>query len=260
MQSVLSAVDDKGVATVTLNKPENHNAFDDLLLAELHKTITELGNDDSVRILVLQAMGKSFSAGADLNWMRSMASYSKEENYQDALAMAHFFRDLAILAKPTLALVQGAALGGGMGLVACCDIAIADKDAKFGLAEVKLGLIPAVISPYVRHAIGHRNWQRYAMTGERFSAEEARRIGLVQLVASREKLSDTFNSLCSGLLQNSPAAMRAVKEKLMGYERMDLEKICEDTAEAIAALRVSEEGREGIAAFLEKRQPGWRIG
>lgn len=258
MKSIRIKIDSQGIGTITLNRPQTHNAFDDVLLAELHKAISDFKADSRVVVVVLEANGKSFSAGADLNWMQRIADYSEDENYQDALAMADFFHDLATFPKPTIAVVQGAALGGGMGLVACCDIVIAGESALFGLTEVKIGLIPAVISPYLSRALGDRNWQRYALTGERFGVDEALRLGLVHDVAAPGDLSTTVKALCTSLLANSPAAMAAVKSKLSNYREMNLKSQMMYTARSIAEIRVSPEGREGIAAFLEKRKPQWR--
>ena len=177
--NLLTTIDEQGRATLTMNRPEIHNAFDDLLIADLQRELERLDSDPQVRVVLLTASGKSFSAGGDLNWMRRMADYSRQENLTDALALAEMLKTLNQLSKPTIALVQGAAYGGGVGLVACCDIAIATPRAKFCLSEVKLGMIPAVISPYVVEAIGSRDARRYVLTAEIFSAAEADQLGLV---------------------------------------------------------------------------------
>ena len=257
MNDILINIDDRGVATITLNRPERHNAFDDGLLQRLHETVGGCRQDEAVKVLVLAAEGKSFCAGADLGWMRRMASYSREENYQDALAMAEFFADLATLPKPTIAVVQGGAFGGGVGLAAACDIVIAAESARFALSEVKLGLIPAVISPYLIRAIGERHTRRYSLTGEAFGAEEARAMGLVQAVVARDQLAAAVESFLSHLLANGPAAMAAVKADLFKENGQYLREQGRYTAGLIAEIRGSAEGREGIAAFLEKRQPSW---
>lgn len=258
MTAILTDVDTTGVATITMNRPKSHNAFDDEMLQQLHSAIRKYTTDASIRVVVLKASGKSFSAGADLNWMKRMAGYSEQENYQDALALAEFYYDLSILPKPTIAVVQGAALGGGVGLVAACDIAIAADVAFFGLTEVKLGLIPAIISPYVSRAIGNRNAQRYALTGERFSSKNARQMGLVHEVVKIEDLESACSKTVEQLLANGPAAMAAVKRKLFANSEISTHKTQKIMAQVIAEIRVSDEGQEGLEAFLEKRQPSWR--
>ena len=251
-------VDDLGRATVTLERPELHNAFDDALVAALTAKLEALGRDDRVRVVLLAARGKSFSAGADLGWMRRMASYSREENLRDAQALARLMRTLDELPKPTVALVQGAAYGGGVGLVACCDVALASSRATFCLSEVKLGLIPAVISPYVVAAIGSRAMRRYALTAEAFDATEARRIGLVHEVVEEDALRPAAERIAGALLRNAPRAVAAAKALVARVARAPLDDaLAADTAERIASIRASDEGREGLTAFLEKRAPAW---
>lgn len=247
-----------GIATLTLNRPERHNAFDDALIATLTASLRELEADPAVHVVVLAASGKSFSAGADLNWMQRMAAYTHDENYRDALALAELMATLDGLAKPTVARVQGAAYGGGVGLVACCDIVIAAETARFCLSEVRLGLIPGAISPYVVKAMGEQQARRYFVTAEVFDAREARRIGLVHEVVAADELDARLETLLTGLAQNGPIAMAASKElaRFVGRGPVDRGMI-EETARRIAAVRVSDEGRDGIAAFLEKRKPGW---
>lgn len=257
MNDILINIDGRGVATITLNRPERHNAFDDGLLRELHAAIGSCRQDEAVRVLVLAAEGNSFCAGADLNWMRRMAGYTKEENYQDALVMADFFVDLATLPKPTIAVVQGGAFGGGVGLAAACDIVIAAESARFALSEVKVGLIPAVISPYLIRAIGERNTRRYALTGEVFGAKEALAMGLVHVVASSNEMSAALEVFLAHLLANSPTAMAAVKSSIPKQREHHLREQRRYTAGCIAEMRGSAEGREGVAAFLEKRKPAW---
>jgi methylglutaconyl-CoA hydratase len=256
--ALLSEIDEHGRATITLNRPEMHNAFDDTLISALTGELKRLERDKSVRVVMLAARGKSFSSGADLNWMRRMADYSFEENLTDAMALAELMKTLANLAKPTIALVQGAAIGGGVGLVACCDIAIASENVSFCLSEVKLGLIPAVISPYVAAAIGSRATRRYFLTAERFGAAEAHRLGLVHEVVKPDELNARVERLSHLLLQNGPYAMASVKalvtEVALSYLDDDL---IADTAERIAEIRASDEGREGLSAYLEKRKPNW---
>lgn len=251
-------VDDLGRATVTLDRPGLHNAFDDALVAALTAALEALGRDDRVRVVLLAARGKSFSAGADLGWMRRMASYSREDNLRDARALATLMRTLDGLPKPTVAVVQGAAYGGGVGLVACCDVALASSRATFCLSEVKLGLIPAVISPYLVAAIGPRATRRYALTAEPFDANEARRLGLVHEVVAEDALRPAADRLAGALLRNGPRAVAAAKALVARVARAPLDDaLTADTAERIASLRASDEGREGLAAFLEKRAPAW---
>ena len=256
--ALLSEIDEFGRATITLNRPEMHNAFDDTLISALTGELRRLERDSNVRVILLAARGKSFSSGADLNWMRRMADYSFDENLADAMDLAELMKTLANLAKPTIALVQGAAIGGGVGLVACCDIALASDNASFCLSEVRLGLIPAVISPYVAAAIGARATRRYFISAERFDAAEACRLGLVHEVVRAEDLDARADSLSRTLLQNGPQAMASVKalvaEVALSYLDDDL---IADTAERIAEARASDEGREGLSAYLEKRKPNW---
>jgi len=259
--TLFTDVDARGTATLTLNRPALHNAFDDRLIADLIQELHELRADAQVRIVVLAAAGKSFSAGADLNWMRRMAEYSWEQNMADAMVLAELMHTLNTLPKPTIAKVQGPAYGGGVGLVACCDIAVAVETAVFSLSEVKLGLIPAVISPYVIDAIGARQARRYFLTGEPFDAQEARRIGLVHEVVAPEALDDTVAKLLAAMAGNGPAAMSAAKELIHRVSRGPVDTtLIEETARRIANIRTSPEGREGSSAFLNKRKPNWRVG
>jgi len=247
-----------GVATLTMNRPERHNAFDDAIITTLTARLRELEADPAVHVVVLAASGKSFSAGADLNWMQRMATYTEDENYRDALALADLMATLDGLAKPTIARVQGAAYGGGVGLVACCDIVLAAESARFCLSEVRLGLIPGAISPYVVKAMGEQQARRYFVTAEVFDASEARRIGLVHDVVAPDMLDERLAELLAGLAQNGPLAMAGSKElaRYVGRGPVDRAMI-EETARRIAAIRVSAEGQDGMAAFLEKRKPGW---
>ena len=255
----VTQVDERGVATLTMNRPEVHNAFDDALIAALTEELRRLGSDERVRVVVLAGAGKSFSAGADLNWMRRMAGYSRDENYEDSMALALLMATLNGLRKPTVARVHGAAFGGGVGLVACCDIAVASEAATFCFSEAKLGLIPAAISPYVVNAIGERHARRYFLTAERFDAEQAQRIGMVHEVVASEDLDARVDTVCQALLQNGPRAMAEAKQLAQDVARGRIDQyLVEDTARRIADIRVSEEGQEGLSAFLEKRNPGWR--
>jgi methylglutaconyl-CoA hydratase len=252
---------DLGVAIITLNRPERHNAFDDALIAELSDAIDRMAADPAVRVLVISSTGKSFCAGADLNWMKRAAGYSSEENLRDARALAGMLRRLAHCPKPTVARIQGPAYGGGVGLVACCDVAIATFDAEFSLTEVKLGLIPAVISPHVIAAIGERYARRYMLTAERFSAAEAYRIGLLhEMVTDEDSLDEALGEIIDALLKNGPRAIAECKELIQAVAWKPLsDAILDDTAQRITRLRSSEEGREGMSAFLEKRKPNWII-
>jgi methylglutaconyl-CoA hydratase len=255
---VLLDIDARGVATVTLNQPEIHNAFDDKLIVQLTDIFTSISQNKDVRVMVLAAAGKSFSAGADLNWMQRMASYSYEQNLADANVLANMFFILNTIDKPTIARVQGAAFGGAVGLVACCDIAIGSKLSKFCLSDVKLGLAPATISPYVIEAIGARVARRYFTTAEVFSARRARRLGLLSEAVVEEELDSTIENLVEHILKNSPAAIRAAKQLIFDVQNKPItDQVLAKTSEKIAELRVSEQGQEGLSAFLQKRRAKW---
>ncbi len=246
------------VATIRMNRPDVHNAFDDILIAALTAELRRLDQLPEARVIVLAANGKSFSAGADLNWMRRMAKYSREENLRDAMALAGLMRTLDSVKKPTVARVQGAAFGGGVGLVACCDIAIASTQAAFSLSEVRLGLIPSVISPYVIAAIGERAARRYFLTAERFDAVEARRIGLVHEVVDSGVLDESVAIIVGQLLKGGPQSLAAAKKLIADVSRRPMDDaLSAETARRIAAIRVESEGQEGLAAFFEKRKPDW---
>jgi methylglutaconyl-CoA hydratase len=254
------AVERQGpIGLITLNRPERHNAFDDALIRELTEALRSMEAEEAVRIVVLSGAGKSFSAGADLTWMKRMAGYSKEENQRDAMALGALMRTLAHLRKPTVARVHGAAYGGGVGLVACCDVAVALHTATFSLSEVRLGLVPAVISPYVVAAIGERAARRYFLTGERFESAEAWRLGLVHEVTSSEAdLDDKIGVLVDAMLECGPVAQREAKDLVRAVAgRPVTSELIQDTAERIARIRSSPEGREGVAAFLDKRRAAW---
>ncbi|HWP94563.1 MAG TPA: enoyl-CoA hydratase/isomerase family protein [Gammaproteobacteria bacterium] len=258
---VLCDIDTRGVATVTMNRPEKHNAFDDALIAALTETFIRLGRDKAVRAVVLTGAGISFSSGADIGWMRAMAGYDEATNYEDALRLAELMSTLDALPKATVARVNGPVFGGGVGLVACCDIAIAASNAKFALTEVRLGLVPAVISPYVLAAIGPRQARRWFLTGEAFTAEKALAIGLVHEVVEPAALDSAVEHQLELLLHGGPKAQRACKELIAqetGHGTSAMRQLRKMTAKLIAQLRVSEEGQEGLTAFLEKRPPTWR--
>ncbi|MBA2690762.1 MAG: enoyl-CoA hydratase/isomerase family protein [Burkholderiales bacterium] len=249
----------EGLAVLSMNRPQTHNAFDDELVADMTTALQEFDADPSVRIVILSAHGPSFSAGADLHWMERMANCAADENRRDAMRLATLMSTLNGLSKPTIARVHGPAYGGGVGLVACCDIAVASHDATFALSEVKLGLIPAVISPYVIAAIGERMARRYFLTGERFDAVEAYRIGLVQEITVDEaSLDEVINRLVSVLLAASPAAQVEAKKLIAAVAGRPVdEAMVRDTAERIARVRGSAEASEGMSAFLAKRNPAW---
>src|SRR6478735_5533180 len=247
-----------GVATVTLNRPEIHNAFDETLIATLTETFVMLDDDRDVRVVVLAGAGRSFCAGADLNWMKRMAAFGDAENLRDATALAAMLRALHALSKPTIARVHGAAYGGGVGLIAACDIAIAVPEATFALTEAKLGLIPATIGPYVIEAIGARQARRFFLTAERFGAAEALRIGLVHEVAALPQLDTRIGDLVGALRVAGPSAQLECKALIRGVAHRPIDAdVISGTAGHIAAVRASPEGKEGVAAFLGKRRPAW---
>jgi methylglutaconyl-CoA hydratase len=248
----------RGLVWLTLDRPEIHNAFDDRLIAELTAELARLGKDDGVRVIILTGAGRSFSAGADLNWMRRTATYGRAENLVDARALAKLMQTLNELPKPTVARVDGAALGGGTGLVACCDIVVASERAVFGTTEVRLGLIPSVIGPYVLAAVGPRQARRLMLTGERISAAEAARLGLVHEVVADDRLDAAVERVAGELLKGGPDATAAAKTLIRDLAGRPISaELIDQTAQRIAALRATPEAREGVGAFLEKRTPGW---
>ena len=258
MSDSLTLHRDGAVARLRLDRPQLHNAFDAALIAALTDALALLGADPQVRVVVLEGAGASFSAGADLNWMRGMAAASEAENRDDALALARLLRTLDALPKPTIARVHGAAFGGGVGLVAACDIAIGVPEAKFGLTESRLGLLPAVISPYVIAAIGARQARRWFATAEIFDAGEARRIGLLHEVVDAAALDTAVQRQIDLLLKAGPIAAASAKALVRDVVAgTDAVAIDQANAALIARLRVSAEGQEGIGAFLEKRKPAW---
>ncbi len=258
LQTVLTDTDSRGVARVTLNRPDKHNAFDDAMIAELKSVFDDLAGRENVRAVVLSSQGRSFSAGADLGWMQRMADYDYGHNLRDAEGLAAMLRALFELPQPTVAKVQGAAFGGAVGLVSCCDMAIASEAAGFSLSEVKIGLVPATISPYVIRAMGERACRRYFTTGERFDASEALRLGLVSGVVPAEQLDGAVNELVESILGNGPQAVRSAKDLINDVAGRPIDqRLVEDTCAWIAHIRVSPEGQEGLAAFLEKRSPAW---
>lgn len=245
-------------ATLTLIRPELRNAFNDEVIAELTQAFTELGQRDDVRAIVLAAEGPAFCAGADLNWMRRMADYDRAQNLADAARLAEMLRVIHHCPKPVVARVQGDVYAGGMGLVACCDIAISADSAHYCLSETRLGLVPATISPYVMRAMGPRAAQRYCLSAERFDAAEALRIGFVHEVVSADQLDARVDAVVKALIHASPAAVRACKRLLQEVAQREIDAaLIAQTVEAIADIRSSTEGREGVQSFLQKRQPAW---
>ena len=249
-----------GVATVVLSRPDVRNAFNDEVIAELSQAFIQLGDDPQVRAIVLMAEGPAFCAGADLNWMRRMADYSREENEQDAEKLAFMLRTIYECPKPTIARVQGDVYAGGMGLVACCDMAVSVDTANYCLSEVKLGLIPATIGPYVIRAMGPRASHRYFLTAERFSAQQAQRIGFVHEVVPADQLDATVSTWVQALLAASPNAIKECKKLVQYVADRDITRLLNDhTVKAIADIRASDEGKEGVQSFLNKRKPAWMV-
>jgi methylglutaconyl-CoA hydratase len=246
------------VATVTLDRPDVRNAFNEATIAELALAFDELGRDEDVRAIVLAANGPAFCAGGDLNWMKQMAGYSDAENLADATKLADMLRTIYLCPKPVVAKIQGDCYAGGMGLVAACDIAVAAEEANFCLSEVKLGLIPATISPYVIKAMGENAARRYFLTAERFSAAEAHRIGFVHELVKAEALDSAVAAIVKALVNNSPNAVQQAKVLVRDIAGRPVDNaLLADSAERIAQIRASAEGREGVASFLEKRKPSW---
>ncbi len=258
-QALLLDIDNRGVATVTLNRPEKHNAFDDGLINELSRTFAAIEANKDVRVMVLTSNGKNFCAGADLGWMQRMAGYSFEDNKRDAEALANMLHLLNTLSVPTIAKIKGAAFGGALGLIACCDIAIACKMSKFCLSEVKIGLTPATISPYVIRAMGERQARRYFLSAEVFEAARGVELGLLHEAVSEEDIDEQTERLINALLGNSPAAVSAAKDLIFAVSHKPIDAaLRQDTSERIAAIRVSDQGQAGLNAFLNKRPAPWR--
>ncbi|HKX09683.1 MAG TPA: enoyl-CoA hydratase/isomerase family protein [Stellaceae bacterium] len=257
--TVLVSRDSRGVTTVMLNRPALHNAFDEALIQRLIETFESVERDDACRIMVLAGAGKSFSAGGDLNWMRRMSGYGYAENLADAGELARLMRTLDQLPKPTVARVHGAVFAGGLGLVACCDIAVAEQGTIFSVSEARLGLVPSVISPYLIRAIGARMARRYFLTAERFSAAEAHRIGLVHEVVPAAALDPKVEAIVAALLDGGSGSQARSKRLIAEVTDRPIEQsVIDITARTIAEARASDEAREGLAAFFEKRKPRWR--
>jgi methylglutaconyl-CoA hydratase len=253
--SIIYQEDSRGVATITLHRPHLHNAFDQAMIEALLEKLQEINNNSTISVVLLNAMGKNFSAGADINWMQQMVDYSEEENYFDSLKLANLMQTLNTLRQPTIALVQGAAYGGGVGLVACCDIAIATTNATFCFSEVKIGLIPAVISPYIINAIGQKAARRYFLTGEQFTAPTAQSLGLIDTIAEEAELLKTAEAFILRLLDNSQPALQAAKKLVIDMVNQPIgSALIQETARRIAKIRVSESGQVRLKAFLAKRK------
>jgi methylglutaconyl-CoA hydratase len=260
MHTLKSSTDKRGVLTLNMHRPQVHNAFNINMISDLTEKLLEADHNDSVRIVVITGSGSCFSAGADLNWMRSLVDASLEDNESDALRLAKLMRSLNYLSKPSIARINGAAFGGGLGLITACDITIAVDNARFGLTEARLGLAPAVISPYVIRRIGEANARRYFLSGERFAGQQALDIGLVQQLVPADLLNDAVEDIIKELLKSGPLAVAECKQlafEIAGHNAKSQQAIDEYTAKLIARLRVSAEGQEGLAAFLEKRKPDW---
>ena len=258
MNKVITQIDSRGIAQVTLNNPDKHNAFDDQMIIELTNAFNALAANANVRIMLLKSEGKSFSAGADLEWMKRMASYSYQQNLNDARALAAMLKALHQMPIPTIARVQGAAFGGAIGLISCCDIALASSNASFALSEVKIGLVPSTISPYVIAAIGERHAKRYFMTAERFDTNTALQISLVHEAVEEQFLDDKVEQLITAILSNGPEAVVAAKQLVFAVSGKAIDSsLIEHTCEVIAGIRVSAQGQEGLSAFLDKRKPHW---
>jgi len=259
MQTLKIERDARGVAMVAFNRPEVHNAFDETMIREVIEAFRDLGEDESVRVIIIAAEGKSFCAGADLNWMKRASEYDEDQNREDAGELALMLNAIYACPKPVIARVQGNAFGGGVGVVAAADIAIGVSDVQFALSEVKLGIIPAVISPYVIEAMGARYAHRYFITAERFSGSEAYRIGLLHdLAPSIDAMDEMIAGLCTVLLGNGPKAIEAAKNLIQAVAQKPIDdELMEDTIERIAQIRSTPEAKEGIGAFLAKRRPDW---
>ena len=249
-----------GVATVTMNRPEVHNAFNAQMISDLTEVYNKLNDDSSIQVIILRAEGKSFSAGADINWMKSMAQATEPENKTDSEKLAKLMRTINFNAKATVAVVQGLALGGGVGLICCCDMVVAHEDAKFGLTEARLGLVPAVISPYVIDAIGTRKARRYFQTAEVFKANQAESLGIVSVVLPPEEVEKWVEKQLDMMTLTGPNAKEISKKLVMSVVGRTLpqqKKIDEYTTQVIAAVRVSAEGQKGLNAFLNKKDVNW---
>ncbi len=259
-EPILYQMDDKGIVTITLNRPDVHNAFDEKFITALSELLDRVNCSTKAKVVILKAQGKSFSAGADLNWMQRMVGYTEKENIEDAQQLSNMLHQLNTLSKPTIAEIQGAAFGGGIGLIACCDIAVAIEHCEFCFSEVKLGIIPAVISPFVINAIGERAARRYFLTGERFTSQQALEINLIHEISPLYDIENRVSEISLEILKNGPQAVIAAKSLIFALQSNDIDtSVRDETSQLIAKLRVSEEGQEGLKAFLTKRKPHWII-
>jgi methylglutaconyl-CoA hydratase len=256
---VTTKIDTRGVTTITLNRADKHNAFDRQMVNQLTSAFEQIAANPKARVLVVAAEGKTFSAGADLHWMKHMGECSYEENLKDAETLAHMLKTLNEMPLPTVAKVQGPAFGGALGLISCCDIAIASTEASFAFSEVKIGLIPATISPYIIKSMGSRAARRYFMTGEKFKAQQAAELGLINEAVKEEQMNKTIEKLTATLLENSSVAMHSAKQLVREIEHCPInDTLIKTTCEYMAEIRRSKEGQEGLSAFLKKRQPDWK--
>ncbi|MDH4019372.1 MAG: enoyl-CoA hydratase-related protein [Xanthomonadales bacterium] len=260
MHTIICSTDKRGVLTIRMNRPEVHNAFDADMIRELTAALKEADQNEAARMVMITGTGSCFSAGADLNWMRSLVNASQDENEHDAMRLADLLRQLNYLSKPTIAGINGAAFGGGAGLIAACDITIAVESARFGLTEARLGLAPAVISPYVIRRIGEANARRYFLSAERFDSKTAYDIGLIQQITTESELDGALEKTINQVLKSGPTAVSHCKQlifEIAGHNASSQKATDEMTTRLIARLRVSGEGQEGLTAFLDKRKPGW---
>jgi len=249
---------DNDIVTVSLNRPDMHNAMNELLMKELTQCFKELSNNDSVRAIVLTGKGKSFCAGADLNWMKSMVSYSKEENIKDSRLLLDLYEAIYMCSKPVIGRINGHAFGGGIGLIAVCDITVTIPDRKFAFSEANLGIIPSVISTYVAPRMKKADMRRFFITAERFDSETACNIGLIDYVVSSKELEEKINECIKLVRSSGPIAVKEAKNLIDNLSKMDNKDYKEFTVKKISELRISKEGQEGINSFLEKRKPSWR--
>ena len=257
-ETIIREISSRGVARITLNRPQIHNALDDQVIDELYTHFVNFGKDPDIRAIILAARGKLFCAGADINWVERVTSYTPEQNFADAKKQALLLEAIDTCPKPTIALVQGPVYATGVGLVAACDIAIAVEDAYFCFPEVKRGLIPAVSAPYVVNAIGQRQARRFILTSERMTTTEALRLGLIHLVVGEGELDATSEALVDDILKGSPESLRAAKELIRFVESRPIdEMVHNETARRISIMRASKDGQEGIQAFLANRRPSW---
>jgi methylglutaconyl-CoA hydratase len=258
-KTIIVKLEDK-IARIILNRPEVHNAFNNILINDLYDVFDKLNDDSDIRAIIITGNGKSFCAGADLNWMRSVINYSFEQNLEESLQLAKLMFLIFTHSKPVIARINGSAVGGGVGLMSVCDILVANENSEFGLSEVKLGLVPAAISPFVMSRIGEPRARELFITGERISAKRAVEINLVNYAVPMDKLDELIDEKIKMILNNGPQAVKVVKEMIFNVgHKIDIDSVHNYTAELIANLRLSPEGQEGMNAFLEKRQPNWAI-